>query len=122
MLQSVSKFLGTVSECSVDRTHWDIGKIKAPAEIRTHEPHVVGSNLRWGSDFSEFPVGSINISFHMCLSSSLSLAILFAGKLSHFGKTTLWEGKVLESVSTILSEDLVLIDITGVVSAQVALK
>ena len=38
--------------------------------------------------------------------------------LSPFGKTTLRESKVLQSVSTILSEAVVVKDITGVVSAQ----
>ena len=38
--------------------------------------------------------------------------------LSPFGKTISWKGKVLESVSTILSKVVIVIDITGVVSAQ----
>ena len=38
--------------------------------------------------------------------------------LSSFGETTLWEGKILQSVSTIVSEVVVVIDITGVLSAQ----
>ena len=38
--------------------------------------------------------------------------------LSPFGKTTLWEGKVLQRVSTTLSEAVIVIDITGVLSAQ----
>ena len=33
----------------------------------------MGSNPNWGSDFTEFPMGSINISFHMCKSFSHSL-------------------------------------------------
>ena len=48
-----------------------------------------------------------------------SLTMLFAHEfLSPFGKTTLWEGKVLQNVSTIFSKAVVVIDIAGVVSAE----
>ena len=36
----------------------------------------MGSNPTYGSDFSEFPMGSINISFHMFVSFSNSLLFL----------------------------------------------
>ena len=38
--------------------------------------------------------------------------------VSSFGGTTLWEGKISQSVSTIVSEVAVVTDITGVLSAQ----
>ena len=42
-------------------------------EHPTRSRRDVASNPIWGSDFSEFPVDSINISFHMCISFSHSL-------------------------------------------------
>ena len=51
-------------------------------------------------------LGTVHDNTYLKLSRlRLSLAMLFACKfLSPFAKTTLWEGKVLQSVSTILSE------------------
>ena len=64
-------------------------------------------------------LGTVHKYTDLKLCGFLSFTMLFARKfLSPFGKTTLWEGKVLQSVSRIVSKATVVIDITRVLSAQ----
>ena len=56
--------------------------------------------------------------FETFLAHSLHTISFAREFLIPFGKTTLWEGKVLQIVSTILPEGVVVIDITTVIAAQ----
>ena len=83
-----------------------------------HQAAAVNKNSRVCGDI---PWNSTQIYRSETFAALFPLTMLFAREfLSPFGKTTLWEGKVLQSVSTILSQAVVVIDIAGVtvLSAQ----
>ena len=67
-------------------------------EHPTRSRRVVASNPIWGSDFSEFPVDSINISFYMCISFSHSLTkkmvVLYFLQFFVFYSRISWNGDV----------------------------